>query len=236
MTFRGRNSHPNRPRKRGGRGVPEGVAGATFLLWLSQRLLPLLPPAREVQPGHRLLPTGHEARTRAAPGPPESRRGAERGRPAQRCRTGASPRSISIPPRIVLNNLAAEYQYLGLDADAVATLRQARTVSPDNEILVLNRGLELTRPVTCQNSCDAVSRAYLAYFLVRLNPSQAGRAELERALGLEERNTTVLRRAYYARRLPIWSTISNGTPIWWHCGRIRWFGRWITRLCQCNKK
>ena len=57
------------------------------------------------------------------------------------------------------------------------------------------RGLELTRAVTSQNSRDAVSRAYLAYFLVRLNESKAGRVELEQALGLDERNTTVLRRA-----------------------------------------
>jgi tetratricopeptide (TPR) repeat protein len=121
---------------------------------------------------------------------------------------------IDSKSRVALNSLAAEYQYLGRDADAVATLRQARTVSPDNAILMLNlgdslrrlgraaeaksaylRGLELTRPVTSQNSRDAVSRAYLAYFLVRLNQSQAGRAELEQALGLDERNMNVLRRA-----------------------------------------
>jgi hypothetical protein len=40
-----------------------------------------------------------------------------------------------------------------------------------------------------------VSRAYLAYFLIRLNQSKTGRVELEQALGLDERNTTVVRRA-----------------------------------------
>jgi len=122
--------------------------------------------------------------------------------------------NIDSKSRVVLTNLAAEYQYLGRDSDAVVSLRQARAVGPDSAVLMINlgdslrrlgqaseakaaylRGLELTRAVTSQNSRDAVSRAYLAYFLVRLNQSKAGRVELEQALGLDERNTTVRRRA-----------------------------------------
>lgn len=124
--------------------------------------------------------------------------------------------ALNIDPksRPVLNNLAAVYQYLGRDSDAVASLRLARAAGPDSTVLMLNlgdshrrlgqlseaqsayrRGLELTRAATSQNSRDAAARAYLAYFLIRLNQTKPGRLELEQALALDERDKTVLRRA-----------------------------------------
>jgi Tfp pilus assembly protein PilF len=176
--------------------------------------------------------------------------------------------NIDSKSRVVLTNLAAEYQYLGRDSDAVVSLRQARAVGPDSAVLMINlgdslrrlgqaseakaaylRGLELTRAVTSQNSRDAVSALYLAYFLVRLNQSKAGRVELEQALGLDERNTTVRRRAIlcfaasgdktraialYARRLPILCTTSSATPTWPRSGRIRRSAR-LLKSPQANK-
>ena len=53
--------------------------------------------------------------------------------------------NIDSKSRVVLTNLAAEYQYLGRDSDAVVSLRQARAVGPDSAVLMINLGDSLRR-------------------------------------------------------------------------------------------
>jgi serine/threonine protein kinase/tetratricopeptide (TPR) repeat protein len=125
-------------------------------------------------------------------------------------------RALEIDPasRAVLNNLATVHQYEGQDAEAIALLERARRISPDTPTLLLNlgdsnrrlgrneeaatayrRARELADAVLLLNPRDDTSRAFVAYFNLRLGDVGAARRELTQALNASRDNRAVIRRA-----------------------------------------
>lgn len=116
--------------------------------------------------------------------------------------------------RAVLNNLGALALYRGRDAEAAHYFQQARAVGPETDVLMINlgdafrrtgrandaaaayrRGRALAEQRLLNNPRDAVARAFLAYFLLRLGSRQLALSELAQALALDPQNKSVLRRA-----------------------------------------
>ena len=116
--------------------------------------------------------------------------------------------------RAVLNNLGALALYRGRDAEAAHYFQQARAVGPETDVLMINlgdafrrtgrandaaaayrRGRALAEQRLLNNPRDAVARAFLAYFLLRLGGRQLALSELAQALALDPQNKSVLRRA-----------------------------------------
>jgi eukaryotic-like serine/threonine-protein kinase len=114
----------------------------------------------------------------------------------------------------IFNNLGSLYQYMGRDADAVAQFERARAIGPDRVTLLLNLGdsyrrlgrlhdasvvYEAGRVMAddhlAANPRDAVTRAYLAYFAMRLGDSSTAEHQLAQALAFDPSSRTVVRRA-----------------------------------------
>ena len=116
--------------------------------------------------------------------------------------------------RPALNNLGALYQYLGRDADAVKIFERARSRGPESYILALNladsyrrlaervsatsayrRGYKLAEARLLTHPADAATRAFAAYFLLRLGDRSNAERELAQALHFGIKDRTVIRRA-----------------------------------------
>lgn len=114
----------------------------------------------------------------------------------------------------IFNNLGSLYQYMGRDADAVTEFERARAIGPDRVTLLLNLGDSYRRlgrlhdaSVVYQagrvmaddhladNPRDAVMRAFLAYFAMRLGDSATAEHQLAQALAFDPSSRTVVRRA-----------------------------------------
>jgi serine/threonine protein kinase/tetratricopeptide (TPR) repeat protein len=128
----------------------------------------------------------------------------------------AFARALEIDPRarVPLGNLGALLQYMGRDEDALAFLERARKVGPDSHILLLNVGdsyrrlgrtreaevayreaRALAEPILLSNPRDAATRAFIAYFALRLGDQTTAERELTQALSLGATDRTVIRRA-----------------------------------------
>jgi tetratricopeptide (TPR) repeat protein len=128
----------------------------------------------------------------------------------------AFARALEIDPRagVPLANLAALLQYMGRDEDAIIFLERARAVGPETPVLFLNlgdshrrlgrpqdaagayrRGHALAEPALLSNPRDAATRAFVAYFALRLGDRATAERELAQALSLGPQDRTVIRRA-----------------------------------------
>jgi tetratricopeptide (TPR) repeat protein len=125
-------------------------------------------------------------------------------------------RALQIEPKLraALNNLGALYQFLGRDAEAVGFLERARAAGADTPGLLQNlgdsyrrlgmpaaasaayrRGRELADAALAQNAGDAVARARVAYFAMRMGELPFARRELLQALNAGGSNPVVIERA-----------------------------------------
>jgi tetratricopeptide (TPR) repeat protein len=129
---------------------------------------------------------------------------------------GELRRALQIEPtsRAVLNNLGALFQYMGRDREAVQYLEQALAVGPQTYTVFLNlgdsyrrlgrqtdaanayrRGRALAEPILLADPRDSATRAFIAYFALRLGDHATAERELGQALTLGKDSGTVLRRA-----------------------------------------
>lgn len=125
-------------------------------------------------------------------------------------------RALEIDPRyrVAMNNLGALYQYVGKDHQAVGVFEQARTIGPESATMLLNlgdsyrrlgRGREaaeaygkarkLAEAALLTNPRDVATRAFLAYFAMRLGDRRTAEQEMAQALSVGGQNRTVVRRA-----------------------------------------
>ena len=125
-------------------------------------------------------------------------------------------RALEIDPRsrISLNNLGSLYQYMDRDAEAVMFFEQARTIGPETHFGMLNlgdsyrrlgqqdqaaaayrRAREIAETILLKNPRDAATRAFVAYFALRLGDRATAERELTQALNSGGDNRTVIRRA-----------------------------------------
>lgn len=114
----------------------------------------------------------------------------------------------------IFNNLGSLYQYMGRDTDAVTQFERARAIGPDRETLLLNLGDSYRRlgrlhdasvvygagrvmadDHLAANPRDAVTRAFLAYFAMRLGDSATAEHQMAQALAFDPSSRTVVRRA-----------------------------------------
>jgi len=120
--------------------------------------------------------------------------------------------------RLALNNLGALYQYLGRDADAIKIFERTRASGQESYTLDLNlgdsyrrlgdqrsaadayrRANKLAEARLLANPADGATRAFAAYFLLRLGDRANADRELVLALHFGANDRTVIRRAviYY---------------------------------------
>jgi Flp pilus assembly protein TadD len=103
---------------------------------------------------------------------------------------------------------------MGRDEDALTFLERARAVGPETHILLLNLGdsyrrlgrsreadtayreaRDLAEPILLSNPRDAATRAFIAYFALRLGEQATAERELTQAMSLGSQDRTVIRRA-----------------------------------------
>jgi len=128
-------------------------------------------------------------------------------------------RALEIDPRarVPLGNLGALLQYMGRDEEAISYFERARALS-ETYVVMLNlgdsyrrlgrakeaadayrRAREIAEPILLSNPRDAATRAFVAYFTLRLGDRANADRELTQALSLGPQDRTVIRRAviYY---------------------------------------
>jgi Flp pilus assembly protein TadD len=147
-------------------------------------------------------------------------------------------RALELDPgfRLAMNNLGALYQYLGRDADAVEIFERARSAGPESYILDLNlgdsyhrlgdqpsataayrRANKLAEARLLANPSDAATRAFVAYFSLRLGDRATAEREIAQALHFGAKDRTVIRRAviYFeasGQRVKALDVLQSATP------------------------